>query len=234
MYCLGVETSTVTGSIALFNHSTIVDSASWSRQGSHSEFLSHNLKVMLQKNSLKLNDLHRIAVGVGPGSFTGVRVAINFARTLSYALKLPVYNLNSLALLASQLTQSKYKSVLVAQFAFRDLLYVAQYDLDQGLAHEKLAPHAMTISECIKLIQNKTIIVGSGRELLLKSMPQEIVDHVVTDLSFSDSPSASFFSYTPAVKESFTYLYDWINTIPLYIRASEAEEKLKTGLIKPV
>ncbi|MCB0351613.1 MAG: tRNA (adenosine(37)-N6)-threonylcarbamoyltransferase complex dimerization subunit type 1 TsaB [Bdellovibrionales bacterium] len=229
MFTLAVETSTHQGSLTLFSDNQIVDTECWSRVGSHSEFLTSSLQSILKKHSLSLQQLNRLAVGTGPGSFTGIRVGINFIRTLGYGLHLPIYSLNSLHLLASQIKDSSFSNIRVVQYAFRDLLYTGQYKLDQGRVVEFEKPSAVTAAQLITQLKEPTLILGSGAELLLSLASPKINEYIIRNTDFSDDPHSVFFQNTCALDKSLIHLTDWIHTIPLYIRASEAEEKMKMG-----
>lgn len=150
MYTLGVETSSHQGSLTIFKERDILDSAQWSRVGSHSEFLTASLQSLLKKHNLTPQNLNRLAVGVA-GSFTGIRVGVNFVRALSYALRLPVFCLNSLHLLASQVRPPSILPIRVAQYAFRDLLYTALYRQDEGLVIQMEPPSALSVDDIFLL-----------------------------------------------------------------------------------
>src|SRR4051812_2307414 len=97
---LAVATSGVYGSLALAGKQVM-----WDKKAMHSELATVKLQELLALANLTLKNLTHIAVNVGPGSFTGIRVGINLARTLAYGLSLPVAPFNSLALLAAKYLQ---------------------------------------------------------------------------------------------------------------------------------
>jgi tRNA threonylcarbamoyladenosine biosynthesis protein TsaB len=234
MVFLGVETSTQKGSLALFKNRKLLGSLEWSRSGSHSEFITTSFQELLSSQKLNIREIKRIGVGIGPGSFTGIRVGINFSRTLAQSMGLPVYNMNSLHLLASQALPSKFLQskldIRIAQYGFRNLIYTAVYSLDEGRIFEKEAPSAVTVSDLLERINSPTLIVGSGFDLIFTSSSSVKKPFLMRNPDLSDVPHAQFFSNTPALDESPAHLTDWIHTIPLYVRASEAEEKLRTNV----
>ncbi len=90
---LGIETSTVMCSVA------VIDEAGRSAEGEersmhephvHSEKLLTIAQEVLAESGLRLNELTAIAVSVGPGSFTGLRIGLSTAKGLCYALGLPI------------------------------------------------------------------------------------------------------------------------------------------------
>lgn len=63
---------------------------------SHSTHLLPLIDEMLKEKDIKLNDFNRIVVVNGPGSFTGIRIGLTVAKTISYSLNIPIYTISSL------------------------------------------------------------------------------------------------------------------------------------------
>ena len=85
--------------VALAKDGTLYDSIfyeAWQRQ---SEVMVTEIDNILKRNNLSKEDLDAIVVGIGPGSYTGVRIAITIAKVMAYALKIKVYQISSLSLL---------------------------------------------------------------------------------------------------------------------------------------
>ena len=86
MWTLGIETSGRSGSVALLRDAEFVAERSLDRTGRrHAQTLLAEIDGMLREYELSAKDIHTIAVSVGPGSFTGLRVGIVCAKTFAYA-----------------------------------------------------------------------------------------------------------------------------------------------------
>lgn len=100
MNILAVDTATSRCSVALSTGSgdgqRLLDSS-----GGHSSLILGMVRELLREPGMKLDDLDLIAVDVGPGSFTGLRVGVGVAQGLAYASGLPVVGIGSLAALSS-------------------------------------------------------------------------------------------------------------------------------------
>lgn len=77
MKILAMETSTLVGGVAVVIDGKVAAEESSLRQKSHSENISPFVDHCLSKAGLKLEDIDVFAVGQGPGSFTGIRIAAN-------------------------------------------------------------------------------------------------------------------------------------------------------------
>ena len=112
MFTLALDTSTSQGGVAVLEGERVLSRIVWSREKSHSEFLTPNIETCLRDAGLEVRALDRIAVGRGPGSFTGIRVAINAARALAYALSKPVFTFDTMEILAAGVSDADRKSVV--------------------------------------------------------------------------------------------------------------------------
>ena len=100
MLILGIETSTSASSVCLGSERGVLAAASLGRANAHGEFLAPAIDFCLRQARTDVTALAGVAVGLGPGLFTGMRVGIATAQTLAHARRLPVVGLPSLDLLA--------------------------------------------------------------------------------------------------------------------------------------
>ncbi|MEQ1664660.1 MAG: tRNA (adenosine(37)-N6)-threonylcarbamoyltransferase complex dimerization subunit type 1 TsaB [Bdellovibrionales bacterium] len=235
MFSLAIDTSSSIGSVAVFEKNIFLDQVIWEKSSSHSESIATAISSLLKKNKIDLLQIRRIGVCIGPGSFTGIRVGINCARALGFSLKIPVFSMSSLQLLASQTPDERLDSTLpinVLIYGFRDILYSGIYKLDSGRVNLIQGPVAITISQYISQLNSKTIILGTGYQAIQTNIPPEKHNFVIhpthlKNSSMRDSTLAQDFLNTGLLDLGTDHLTDWIHTIPLYIRKSEAEEKIK-------
>jgi tRNA threonylcarbamoyladenosine biosynthesis protein TsaB len=97
---LGIETSTPQSGVCLATEQGLVASAALGRPQAHGEFLVPAISFCLEQAQLDMSAVAGVAVSLGPGLFTGMRVGIATAQTLAHARRLPVVGLASLDLLA--------------------------------------------------------------------------------------------------------------------------------------
>jgi tRNA threonylcarbamoyladenosine biosynthesis protein TsaB len=104
MTILGIETSTRVGTLALVQEGKILGREIISDNLRHAGDFEASLKDLFEKSGLKKEDLTAIAVGLGPGSFTGIRIGLTIAKGLSLALNKPVWGVGTLDVLAHQIS----------------------------------------------------------------------------------------------------------------------------------
>jgi len=95
MLILGINTATDTCEAALYEGAVIAERVEQMQQG-HDARLAPLVEQLMREAGKQFSDLDRISVVVGPGSFTGVRVGVAFARGLSLALDIPSVGVTSL------------------------------------------------------------------------------------------------------------------------------------------
>jgi tRNA threonylcarbamoyladenosine biosynthesis protein TsaB len=123
---LAFDTATPLVSVALYDDSRVVVELTSTQPMKHGEQLAPLIEQALDETWVKRTDLTGIAVGVGPGPFTGLRVGLVTARTLALALGLPVYGVCSLDVIAAEAASGT--PFTVATDARRKEVYLASYD----------------------------------------------------------------------------------------------------------
>ncbi len=107
MKVLGIESSTMTGSIALMDEERLIAEYTLNLRETHTSRLMPTIDRVLKDASFTIEDLDGIAVSLGPGSFTGLRIGIATAKGLAQGLNIPVVGIPTLDGLAFQLFNCK-------------------------------------------------------------------------------------------------------------------------------
>lgn len=101
MRTLVIDASTKISYVAVYNGNNKVDENLRVSNNDHSKYLINVVKTLLEDNNLTTNDINEVIVGVGPGSYTGVRVAVTIAKMFSYIKDITIKSISSLILLSS-------------------------------------------------------------------------------------------------------------------------------------
>jgi tRNA threonylcarbamoyladenosine biosynthesis protein TsaB len=154
---LGIETSTRRGSVAAVLDGTTVGAFAHEAPNEHAERLLALIELLLAEVGWTRTSIDRIAVGVGPGSFTGLRVGIALAQGIALGLDRPLVGVGSLAALASAVDASESRTRVPVLDARRSELFIAAYD---AAGRELLAPSAVPIATAGAFVREN--VAGSG------------------------------------------------------------------------
>ncbi len=138
MRVLGIETSTRRGSAALVEDGRLIAHRSHEQPNAHAERLLPLVTELLRESGWSPATLDRLAVGVGPGSFTGVRVGMALAQGIALGLAVPVVGIPSLAAMAMAVPQQIPGRRLACLDARRGAVFVAVYSPDASATSEPL------------------------------------------------------------------------------------------------
>lgn len=235
---LALETSTQWGSAALVNQGKVLAEELSDRQRSHSELINPMVERCLKKVDIQFSDLKMVATGLGPGSFTGIRVAGNVAKSISYSLNIPLFALDSLYLLAAQtkdLACEKKLPVLAMINAYKNMVYYGLYDLQNEFPHALIPAAVVPVRHLDQVIQaEKFIVVGDGYENYRAYFSDSFAKKIHREQKPQDYPLASTLGLLSETLSKTHPTLDWKSFLPLYLRASEAEENLKGILFTPL
>jgi tRNA threonylcarbamoyladenosine biosynthesis protein TsaB len=102
---LSIETATDVCSVALSENETIIDSKSISEKNVHSAKLAKLIEKLMTSGKKSYADLNAIAMSMGPGSFTGLRIGVSIGKGLAYGLDIPIIGINTLESIAYSASQ---------------------------------------------------------------------------------------------------------------------------------
>lgn len=230
---LCIDTSSPIGSLALISHDGPLNEVSWSKdsqekKGSHSEVITTQFTQLLQKASLDIHSLEGLIVSIGPGSFTGLRVGINFCKSLSYSLNIPIYGINSLEAWALSVSPEEYSSntIVVMTNAFKNMVFFSSFKANASVWREVVSPRALKLNELEEHISTSCFVVGDGFSIYADHLPSNVRSQL-TEIPSLKSPQASLFGQSVLTNRDRIQTFDWKDLRPLYIKQSSAEEKLK-------
>jgi tRNA threonylcarbamoyl adenosine modification protein YeaZ len=168
---LALDTSAAV-SVALHDGTRVLRAASEHDPRRHAELLAPMVASALESAGVSRGDVTDVAVGVGPGPFTGLRVGLVTARTLGLVLGVGVHGVSSLdALAAAALAASPAElsgGFVVATDARRREVYWARYSVSDGAAHRDDGPH---VGAAADVPTGGLPAVGRGARLYPDALP---------------------------------------------------------------
>ena len=222
---LSIDTSTHSASLCLNRNRQLIAERTLAGDGRrHAQTLVLEAAQLLAEHSLTTKNLTAVAVSAGPGSFTGLRVGIVFAKTLAWLHQIPLFAVDTLQALAQQLVPGEHlsataKSVLVISDAQRNEVFAREYHYTPEISLW-LPAGQLKITKPADLA-SYPIIAGpavSKHLTVFQAFPQP---PLCIELHPSSAAVAAVAQYLLEINEST----DPSTLEPLYVRPSYAEEK---------
>ncbi|WP_338982351.1 tRNA (adenosine(37)-N6)-threonylcarbamoyltransferase complex dimerization subunit type 1 TsaB [Fusobacterium nucleatum] len=213
MLILGIDTSTKICTCSIFDSENgVIAETSLSVKKNHSNIVMPIIDNLFKISDLKINDIDKIAVAIGPGSFTGVRIALGIAKGLAMALNKPLIAVNELDILEA-IASGNENEIIPLIDARKERVY---YKYQNTYVDDYL----------INLISNfdknkKYIFVGDGARNYKNILKDNLGDNAIVLPMYNAFPRASVLCELALNKEEAN-----IYTLePEYISKSRAEKK---------
>jgi tRNA threonylcarbamoyladenosine biosynthesis protein TsaB len=223
MLILGIETATPQVGCAIGGNEGVLASAHSSRGKRHAETLTPAIDFIRRQARIELDEISLVAVDLGPGLFTGLRVGIASAKAIAHALRVPMIGVHSLDLVAFPVRFTSRLVVAVLD-ARRGEVYHALYRQVPGglqrLTEPALDSPDDLVSELVARGE-ECLIVGDGAlrycEIFDSITGVEICEQ---GLAYPNATALVQLAHARAMRE------EWVNPWdlqPLYLRAPDAE-----------
>lgn len=225
MNILALETSGMTGSAALLEGEDsavkLVAQRELPTDTRSAESLMPTLQQLLKSQGWRASDLELICVVTGPGSFTGLRVGVTTAKTLAYALAVPLVEVNTLAALAAGVSvkDERLWCILDAQ---RQELFASFFVGDETLVDQaERNGRLLTVEEFIAKLDAGDCVYGPPVSKLKERFPSA-VRVVASAGAMPRAADVGRLGYEQFLRGKTV---DALQLVPKYGRRSAAEEK---------
>ena len=222
MIVLGIDTSTAVTSVAIGTEHAILGTTSFAGARKHDDVVPA-VERLLAWTGQDLAHVGGVAVGLGPGLYTGLRVGVEAGKALAQVLKVPIVGIASLDILAFGVHQS-LRTVLAVMDARRKEVFVARYrTVHGGVMREgdyRVATPAVLAAE-LEAAREEVLLVGNGAILYRQEL--EVSGRVEVAPAPFAHPWASALVTVAAprfIREETDRLMD---VVPLYLRKTDAE-----------
>jgi tRNA threonylcarbamoyladenosine biosynthesis protein TsaB len=221
---LAVETSTPQTTVALGTEQGIMGSVQLSWGRGHSEVVVPAMHRLLEWCEVRLSQVGGVAVGLGPGLFTGLRVGVSTARALAQVLRVPVVGIASLDVLAFSVRHSRWRIGAATDGKRGEVFFAFYRPVPGGVTREtelSVGPPQRLAAE-LEASGEEHLLVGGGAFLY-----RRVLKEVGTPLEFASFTRA--FPHAEALLELALPRFHREETsrpedvVPYYARKSDAE-----------
>ena len=224
MVILGIETSTMTEGVAVVDGHKVLAEHRSDVGSTHAERLMSVILQTLDAAKVGLEELKGVAVSIGPGSFTGLRIGLSTAKGLCLARHIPLVPVPTLDGLANLLPFCRHLVCPILDAKRREV-YTALYRTAKGIPERLSSYRAVAASEFLKEMNEPTVFLGDG-VAVYRDLIEERLGHrayFVPDHAALPSGSSIALLGHQMLNEGETA--DINSVEPMYLRKSDAELK---------
>jgi tRNA threonylcarbamoyladenosine biosynthesis protein TsaB len=221
---IALDTVSTRMSIALWEKGEIIDKKESFELRKHSEQLFIDFSEILQKNSWN-NAPDLIAVDIGPGSFTGIRVGVSAARALAQGWDIPLIGVKSLDVLAH--AAGPFNGIICPLIdALRNEIYYAQYSYETHC--KRITDYSLNAIDTLFTVcsqkKEPLLFIGSGALLYREKIKKICGNQAVLDSENLHMPSAAHVAL--CALEMYPLMEDisYTGVEPFYMRSPSVEE----------
>lgn len=231
MKLLALDTSSLACSVALQSDDTTTERHEVKAR-EHTKLLTPMIRSVLDEGEMQLEELDSIILGIGPGSFIGVRIAASVAQGLAHGAGLNVVPVSSLAAVAAEVfAVADADEAIIAQDAHMSEIYLGAYcrgadDLPEPLFAERLHGH-MIIDELDAIDAKRRVAAGFGwqRYPEIAAINADLIGEPV-DILY---PRARFLLALGVAALERGRCIDPADIVPAYLRHKVAEKPSATS-----
>lgn len=224
MLVLALETSTPQTSVALGSEQGVLASASLSWARGHGEIVLPAVHHLLEWSEVELSQVGGVAVGLGPGLFTGLRIGVSTARALAQVLRVPVVGIGSLDIVAYSVRHSRWRIGAVIDGKRGEVFSAFYRPVPGGVARESrfvVGPAARLAAE-LEASREETLLVGNGALLYQRQLAEagSPVEFASATYAFPSAVSLLELAVPRFQREDASRPEE---VVPLYVRKSDAQ-----------
>jgi tRNA threonylcarbamoyladenosine biosynthesis protein TsaB len=224
MTILALDTSNTTLGIALLENNQVLGEYITNLKKNHSVRIMPAVQTLMKDCGKTPQDLTKIIVAKGPGSYTGVRIGVTIAKTLAWTLNIPLVGISSLEVLAASVGRHFNGFVSPIFDARRGQVYTGLYYFNNGLLTVERQDQLVMIADWAQDLQN------GSEQILFVGNDLPLHQQTIQDLLGEKAVVASYTEYNPRPSELALLGVDKPGEdihkfVPNYIRLAEAEAK---------
>jgi tRNA threonylcarbamoyladenosine biosynthesis protein TsaB len=223
MLLLAIDTATTQVGVAIGDADGVRGEVRLTGGRRHAEQLAPAIESIVGWTEVRFDQLTAIAVGIGPGLFTGLRVGVTTAKVMAQALRIPVVPVSSLDLVAYPLRYSSRMIVAVLDARRHEVFHAAYRPVPGGV--QRVTEYAVaTPSDLVAELEaggDETLLAGDGVTAHAEAF--SALDRVeLAGPEFASPSTAALVALAAARVEREEFTTPW-DVRPMYLRESDAE-----------
>ena len=223
MIVLGIETSTPRTSVALGTETEILASVQLTARARQDSVVP-SIQQLLAWTGLELSSVGGIAVGLGPGLFTGLRVGVEAGKSLAQVLHVPIVGIGSLDALAFTVRHTSRTIAAVIDARRSEVFYATYRSVPGGvvqLSEPRVAPPDHLVAD-LQAVGSEVLLVGNGAILYRQHLEESSPRWEFASAAWAHPMAQALVELAVPrfLREDHDRLFD---VVPFYLRKSDAE-----------
>lgn len=228
MNLLALDTSTESCSAAITINSVLYQQQQMTQRG-HSTLILGMLDQLFKQADASIADIDALAFGRGPGSFTGVRIAVGVAQGIAFARELPVIPVSTLAAVAQQAYElTEQPNIAVAMDARMDEIYAASFQVQEGLVvllgDEKVCP----AEQFLPASTDMWLGAGTGWQVYAETLQNNFAGQLIDQKPDIFPQAATILKLAEKLYAQGEFV-SADKALPVYLRNDVAKKKAQQG-----
>ena len=223
MKVLGIDTSGYANAVGVIDGEQVLADFTFEARTDSLEKIVANIDFALQSASLTLENVQGIGIGLGPGSWTGIRVGVTVGKILAFSTNKPVCGVPTLEALAYSARDEVALICPIISAGTRDMVYAAFYRAGDGSIARTSEYYVGDVKGLSAMVKESTVFVGSGAESYSRLISQEIGSSKISVRAIEAVPSGSAIARLARVRLEQGESDDVLSLTPLYLKESTAQ-----------
>lgn len=229
MKILAIESATITASCAVSYDGVILGEYTLNHKKTHSEKLMPLIELLMNELSLKIQDIDVIAISEGPGSYTGLRIGAAIAKSMAYAVNIPIANIPTTKSLAGNIFDL-HNLIVPIMDAKAGRIYTGIYKWENAELITVKEQFPCNIEELIDILNNynEPIIFNGDGSVNYKNIIEDKLNQeshfAPIKFNYLNASTLASIGYNMALNGELIKASEFK---PQYLRLSQAERNMK-------
>ena len=216
MKILGIDTSGYANAIGVIDGNRILADYPFAARGGSLRKIIANIDSVLQSANLTLDEIQGLGVGLGPGSWTGIRIGVTVGKILAYSTNKPVVGVPTLEVLAHNAGNTPSLICPIISTGAKDTVYAACYRAKNGTISRVSDYYVGDIQGLATMLKEPAVLVGSEAGVYCKLIRQALGSSSISIEAIEGIPSGAAVALLAAARLEHGENDDFLALTPLY------------------